>query len=422
MTTKASLDLPESEYLQRGIPKGSNSGDAGQEMLETLHPAHPGWRGNIISRRALLLATCVWIFWQSTSPALPNSNVNGNGEIPATTSWTDIRSLGVEGRGWTDTKNFYDRLPARAEKLVRPPVWGLSRLSSGLYARFITDATNIYARWSLTSSNLAPPNMTAIGASGLDLYVKTDNGWRWAGVGQPHYSTNNATIIVGMTPATREFLIYLPLGNGVNSVEIGVPAGTTARPSPACGKGRRKPIVFYGTSILQGISASRPGMVHSAMLGRRFEWPTVNLGFSGQGRMEPELADLLAELDPAVYVLDCLPNMEPKDVAERIEPFVRRLRAAHPTTPIVLVEDRVYANAFLLPGRTDRHRKNHENLRVTFRNLQNSGVKSLHYVPGDALFGTDGEATVDGSHPTDLGYARQAEAFAKILGPLLRTD
>ena len=27
--------------------------------------------------------------------------------------WFDIRQLNVEGRGWNDTKAFYDRLPAR---------------------------------------------------------------------------------------------------------------------------------------------------------------------------------------------------------------------------------------------------------------------------------------------------------------------
>ena len=45
--------------------------------------------------------------------------------------------------------------------------------------------------------------------------------------------------------------------------------------------------------------------------------------------------------------------------------------------------------------------------------------RHLSYLPGDRLIGDDGEGTIDGSHPTDLGFMRQAEAFAEALKPLL---
>jgi hypothetical protein len=92
--------------------------------------------------------------------------------------WYDIRPLGVEGQGWADTKAPFDRLPAKAEKTARPPVWGLSRHSTGLCVRFVTDATTIHARWTVTNKNLAMPHMPATGVSGLDLYVKSANG-KW---------------------------------------------------------------------------------------------------------------------------------------------------------------------------------------------------------------------------------------------------
>ena len=47
------------------------------------------------------------------------------------------------------------------------------------------------------------------------------------------------------------------------------------------------------------------------------------------------------------------------------------------------------------------------------------GVASLHYQPGEDLLGDDGEAAVDGSHPTDLGFMRQAAIFEPVLRPLL---
>ena len=242
--------------------------------------------------------------------------------------WFDIRCLDVEGRGWNDTKTFYDRLPARAEAKVRDPVWKLSHHSAGMRVRFVTDSSALHARWVLTNPWLYLQNMAATGVSGLDLYVRTEEGrWRFLAAGLPSAQTNSVTLAENLVPGKREYLLYLPLHNGVQSVELGLASGATLAKAGPWGPGERKPIVFYGTSIQHGLCASRPGMVHSAILGRRFNWPTVNLGFSGQGKMEPAMADLLAELDPAIYVLDCLPNLVAAEVKERVEPFVRTLRA-----------------------------------------------------------------------------------------------
>jgi hypothetical protein len=202
-------------------------------------------------------------------------------------------------------------------------------------------------------------------------------------------------------------------------VEVGIPKGSTLARGPARPAGRQKAIVFYGTSITQGGCASRPGMVHTAIVGRRLERPVINLGFSGNGRMEPEVARLLAELDPAVYVIDCLPNMTAGEVEERAEPLVRILRKARPQTPILLVEDRTYANAAVLEGPRRRNAEGRAALRKAYDRLKAAGVEGVYYLRGDKLLGDDGEATVDGSHPTDLGFLRQAEAFVQALAPLL---
>lgn len=335
--------------------------------------------------------------------------------------WTDIRTLGVEGQGWTDTKAPYDRLPAKAEAKVRAAVWNLSRNSAGMHVRFVTDATSIKARWAVTSDKLAMPHMAATGVSGLDLYVKMENGqWHWLAVTKPAAQTNDVTVVSNLPAGKREFLLYLPLYNGTHFVELGVPAGASLAKAGPWGPGTRKPILFYGTSILHGACASRPGMVHSAILGRRFHFPTINLGFSGNGKMEPELADLLAELDPSVYVLDCLPNLNGNEVTERAEPFVQKLRAAHPETPIVLVEDRVYADSFLIASKRERNEANHAALKAAYQRLLKAGVKGLYYIEGDHLVGDDGDGTVDSSHPNDLGFMRQADIFARTLEPILK--
>lgn len=334
--------------------------------------------------------------------------------------WYDVRPLRLEGQGWADVKAPFDRFPAGAEKLVRPPVWGLSRHSAGLCVRFVTAAPAVHARWTLTGKNLALPHMPATGVSGLDLYARTDaGGWRWVANGRPTGETTTARLAAGLPAGEREYLLYLPLYNGVKAVEVGLPKDAVLKRADDRPADRLTPVVFYGTSITQGGCASRPGMVHTAIVGRRLDRPVVNLGFSGNGTLDREVAGLLGELDAAVYVLDCLPNMNAAQVAERTEPFVTALRKARPRTPILLVEDRTFANAPFQPAVAKATADRRAALRAAFDKLTANGVSGLHYLPGDKLIGDDGEGTVDGSHPTDLGFQRQADAFAAALAPLL---
>ncbi|MEM7601283.1 MAG: SGNH/GDSL hydrolase family protein, partial [Verrucomicrobiota bacterium] len=205
--------------------------------------------------------------------------------------------------------------------------------------------------------------------------------------------------------------------NTVQKLEVGVPEDATFEPvAPR----KESPIVFYGTSITHGASASRPGMTHPAILGRRLNCPIINLGFSGNGRLEIEIAAMLAELDAAVYVIDCLPNLsEPEVIAERTEPFVKLLRNIRPDTPIILVEDRTYTNAWVFGSKRTRHRDCRAALLRAYDNLVAAGIRDLHYQPGHLLLGTDTEATMDSSHPSDLGFWRQANELEKTISAIL---
>ena len=332
----------------------------------------------------------------------------------------DALQLGLEGQGFTDVKAPYDRLPARAEGKVRSEVWNLSRHSAGLAVRFVTDATTIHARWTLTSDRLDMPHMPSTGVSGLDLYVKMPDGkLRWLANKSPTAKTSSAALVSGIPSGKHEFMLYLPLYNGTESLEIGIPKESVIEKAPPRDGGHAKPIVFYGTSITQGGCASRPGMVHTAILGRWLNRPVINLGFSGNGRMEKDLAELMAEIDAAAFVIDCLPNLAADQVAERTVPLVQILRKQRPDTPIVLVEDRNYTDGFLLPSKRERNETNQAALRKAFEELKVAGDKNLHYLEGADLIGDDSEGTVDSSHPTDLGFYRQAEAFMKLLKSIL---
>lgn len=334
--------------------------------------------------------------------------------------WHDVSTWGVEGQGWpaSDLAARYDRLPAKAEKTVRPPVWSLSRHSAGLSFRFNTDATSIQIRHTVGGANLAMPHMPATGVSGVDLYALDEGKWKWVEVSRPS-SVETTHTVSGLAPGLRTYLAYLPLYNSTTKIEVGVPEGAAFQPiAPR----EEKPIVFYGTSITHGACASRPGLPHPAILGRRLDRPVINLGFSGNGKMEPEVGALLAEIDAAVYVIDCLPNMTEAEVDERAEALVRQIREARPDTPIVLVEDRTYGNAWIMPAKAKRHEGSRSAFVRAYDRLVSSGVKGLHYVEGESLLGDDTEGTTDGSHPNDLGFMRQADALEPVLREALRGE
>jgi lysophospholipase L1-like esterase len=327
--------------------------------------------------------------------------------------WHDPVEWGVEGKGWTDTERFYDRFPARAKGKVPDPVWDLSHHSAGLCVRFSTDSPSISLRMDLLSASLSMPHMPATGVSGFDLYARDSRGkWQWVHSAMPGAQHVEAQLIGGLTPDLKEFVGYLPLYNGVERLAIGVEAGARFEPIAPNVHGT---IAFYGTSICQGGCASRPGIAYTAVVGRMLERPVINLGFSGSGRMDAGVVDLLAELDPAIYVIDCLPNMEAALVKDRTEPLVKTLRSARPAVPILLVEDRTFAQAPIVPSLMKEQRERRAELVAAYKRLLSAGIGNLHYLKGDRLLGADSEGTVDGSHPNDLGMMRYAEALRPVL-------
>lgn len=353
------------------------------------------------------VATESLLFSESIAPR------NGKAEPDGKTVWYDCNLLAIEGKGWTNTEAYYDRLPAKAKGIVRTAVWNLSHHTAGICVRFKTDANCIQVRWTLLNENLAMPHMPATGVSGVDLYAKDKTrGWYFVGNGRPTAVSNNASFKLAQD---KECMLYLPLYNGVKSVEIGILKNRTISKSTESICKKKRPIVFYGTSITQGGCASRPGLACTAIVGRQLDVSIINLGFSGNGLMEPEMADLLAELDPAVYVLDCLWNMSIDMVSERVEPFVKRLRETHPDTPILLVEDSNVRN--LTPTAKGRI------LRTIYENLTTEeGIANLYLLSNQGMLGEDGEGTVDGCHPNDLGMMRQATVFTESLARILQTS
>ncbi len=306
-------------------------------------------------------------------------------------------------------ENAYDRLPVSYKEKVRQPVWDLSKSSAGISVRFRTNSTAIKVKWEvLNNTNLN--HMAATGIKGLDLYCRNNNNWQYVNTARPVAKKSEALLIDNMTATMREYKLFLPLYDGVVDLEIGIDSLSVIEKPAAT---NQKPIVFYGTSITQGGCASRPGMAYTNIISRKLDTDCINFGFSGNGRMETPIAELIAETDALFYVIDCVPNMSLEQVKSNTIPLVDIIRSKRPTTPIVFVESIVYEKSFLDNKLKTVVTEKNAALKQQYQQLLAKGYRHIFYIESKQALGNDHEATVDGVHFTDLGFMRFADFLLK---------
>jgi lysophospholipase L1-like esterase len=165
-------------------------------------------------------------------------------------------------------------------------------------------------------------------------------------------------------------------------------------------------------------------MAWTNIVARKLDRTVINLAFSGNGRLEKEVVDLINEIDAKVFVLDCLPNLiypivERKELQKRIIESVKSLRAKHPQTPILLTEHDGYTEGYLMPHRQPLFEEANQDLREAFGQLTTEKVANIYLLPISEI-GMDLDCMVDGTHPNDLGMMRYAIAYEKKLREILQ--
>ena len=346
--------------------------------------------------------------------------------INCAAQWTWHNPLSDKGRpervvlnqGWNEDGGNYRRLPLRAKGKVRDKVWNLAGESAGLAIRFLTDAEDIRVKYTVTGG-YSMPHMPSTGVSGVDLY--RDSDWAFCFGDYSFGDTICYSYRVDRPSATghmQQYTLYLPLYNGVKQMEIGVPDGKRLTFAEADNK---RPMLLYGTSIAQGACASRPGMAWGNILGRLMERPLVNLGFSGNGKLEPEVIGFINEQDACVYIIDCMANLTDRssgEIKELVIKAVRQIRSSH-GAPILLVEHAGYSNGVSNQAQYDAYQHANEAQAEAYAELKREGVKQLFYLSRKQI-GMSPDAWVDYVHPSDLGQQTQAEAVARTLKKILK--
>lgn len=321
-------------------------------------------------------------------------------------TWHSADNLPLYGKVNDSTETRYERLPASLKGQVRDRLWDLGKNTAGMAVRFATNSPRIAVCWDALN-NFHMNHMTDRGIKGVDLYCLGDNGWRYVNsYGPDSNGHGDAVLVDNMEPAWREFMLYLPLYDGVTQLGIGINSDSELSLPKSESPRRDKPIVYYGTSITQGGCANRPGMAHTNILSRELDREIINLGFSGNGQLDLPIARLMAQVDAAAFVIDCMPNCDTVMVRQRFVPFFQILREAHPATPIIVIENPMFSNCNYDTTIYDRLTTLNQELRRQYALVADENTILLN--PGTGS-GEDWEGTVDSIHFTDLGFKRYAE-------------
>lgn len=184
--------------------------------------------------------------------------------LSAQVTYYDAAEFQLLGKATAATTERYVRLPDSLEHISRLPLWQLSRNSSGMAVRFRSNSTQVAVKWE-SLVNFHMDHMTDVAVKGLDLYCLEGKNWYFVNSARPTGKSTESSLISGMEAKEREFMIYLPLYDGLVSLSIGIDADASINQPSKESPIREKPVVFYGTSILQGGCASRPGMAHTIL-------------------------------------------------------------------------------------------------------------------------------------------------------------
>ncbi len=332
----------------------------------------------------------------------------------------------VEGLAFFNIDHEYRRLPLNSIYKVNDAVDYLGRMPSGGQIRFRTNATKIVVKV-INSESYFMPHMTKTGQRGVDIYFKDVNNKKYKFYTSSKFSDEKndeyeLVMFESDEAINRDFIINLPLYQALKDIKIGINSGSKLyKPHMHKNSGR---ILMYGTSITQGGCATRPGMSLTNILSRKMDYEFINLGFSGSGLGEIELAyiiNTISNLD--MIILDYEANGNKDDLLyTTLEPFIDTLREKNKSIPIIVMSK--------TPFSMDRVNKNELELRNKFYDYQleivkkknNLGDNKIYFIDGNKAFGnkdTD-ECTVDGIHPTDLGFYLQASYLKPILTKILK--
>ena len=303
-------------------------------------------------------------------------------------------------------KYQFQRFPQKYKDLVRKEVWDFSENSAGISVSFSSNSSKLLIRWTL-KNHFKMHHMTDVGVNGFDLYQKKNNKWYFISTAIPNDLQNETCLFKGFQNELRHYRVHFPLYNTLTDLELGVDSNSSIKIINKNGP----PLIFYGTSITQGGCASRPGLAYTNIISRKLNRNCINFGFSGNGHLEISIAHILAKIDKAIFIIDCMWNIDEKILHENTQPFINALRSKTKKfkSPIIFQEQ--YLSNLNHPDKKFIKSVIKKNiaLKKQIDNEKHKGSKNLYLIEQDGCINKDSEATVDGVHFNDLGFERYSK-------------
>ena len=326
----------------------------------------------------------------------------------------------IEGLAFFNEHKQFFRLPLDQKENVSEAVWWLSSQPSGGQIRFQTNAKKITVKIKNKGDYLMC-HMPCTGQQGVDLYYKRKVDKQYifftcAKFAAP--ATEYESIVFEAdNKEDKEIIINLPLYEGLEEILIGVEKNVyikNAKPHKIKGK-----VVIYGTSITQGGCASRPGMSFTNILSRKLDVEFINLGFSGSGLGEVQLAHIINKIDDKnMVILDYEANGGATgDMKNNLEDFIDTIRSKNPTIPI-LIKTKVPFTSYVFKQKEIELRNKFFNFQKDMvKKKKSNGDNNIYFIDGNKLYGKGDvfEYSVDGIHPTDLGFYQMAKNLYPII-------
>ena len=331
--------------------------------------------------------------------------------------WVDATELGIHGYTQKTDKGTYYRFDHTPYEGFNKTIVNYSMYPAGLYLVFKTNSSQISANWENVPHRMGD-NMTGISQHGLDLYIKVDGKWKFAAVGRistlPEKNVRKRTLIKNLPEGENEFLLYLPGWCKLTKLEIGVDENATIKGIPTPFKHK---VIVHGSSITHGASASRPAMNYPAQLSRNLGIDFVNFGFSGQCKMQPQFLAFLKSCEADAFVFDAFSNPTTKEIEERLDNFVAELVKAHPGKPLIFIQSPIDLDSNFDTQKYAR-RLHHVATASKMMKALEKQYKDVYFLEVPNVLGTD--ATIDNSHPTDLGFDRFLKAYQPKIAKILK--